>query len=158
MLQIIIIMLFTILLLFLIAVTALSVITFLRLATIEADLKRNMESEIETLKVNISFQRTRNGQKNDLQDNATITVSQTLLKLSEDVEDVNMSVTNFENANILYSYLATFKNSTSYSCSEIETKLFFSNSSGYYVVWSARVLRSVYCDLTRTFAGTSIVG
>ena len=153
MLLIIIIMLFTILLLFLIAVTALSVITFLRLVTIEADLKRNMESEIETLKVNISSERTRNGLKNDLQDNATNILSQTLLKLSEDVQDVNMSV-NIGNASIQY-FLASFQNSISYSCSGIGRKLNFSNSSGYYVVWSAGVLRSVYCDLTRTFGGTS---
>ena len=154
MLLIIIIMLFTILLLLLIAVTALSVITFLRLATIEADLKSNMESEIETLKVNISSERTRNGLKNDLQDSATIILSQTLLKLSEDVQDVNMSVNTIENDKV-YSFLATFQNSIANSCSEIGRKLNFSISSGYYVVSSAGVLRSVYCDMTRTFGGTS---
>ena len=113
-----------------------------------------MESEIETLKVNISSERTRNGLKNDLQDIATIILSQTLLKLSEDVQDVNMSVNTIENDKV-YSFLATFQNSIAYSCSEIGRKLNFSNSSGYYVVSSAGVLRSVYCDLTRTFGGTS---
>ena len=152
---IIIIMLFTILLLFIIAVTALSVITLLRLSIIEAALKRNIESEIEQLKANFSSERARNELKNELQDNATIILNQTLLKLSEDVEDVNMSVNTVENANRVYSYLSIFQNSISYSCSEIGAKLNFSNSSGYYVVWSAGVLRSVYCDLTRTFGGTS---
>ena len=51
-------MLFTILLLFIIAVTALSVINFLRLSTIEAALKRNIESEIEELKDDFSSERS----------------------------------------------------------------------------------------------------
>ena len=161
MLLTIVLILFVIMLLFIIAVAALTVITFLRLSTIEADLRKNMDridSDIEALQMAFSSERANTELQNEIQDNATIIFNQTLQNLSEDVQDVNMSVNVLnhfiENANIS-SILSTFKNSISYSCLEIGRKLNFSNSSGYFVVSSAGVLRSVYCDLTRTFGGNS---
>ena len=160
MLLIIVLILFVIVLLFIIAVAALTVITFLGLSTIEADLRKNInriDSDIEALQMTFSSERAKTELQNEIQDNASITNNQALLKLSKDVQDVNRSVNilNFiENANVT-SIITTFQNLISYSCLEIGTKLNFSNSSGYYVVWSAGVLRSVYCDLTRTFGATS---
>ena len=154
---IIILILFVILLLIIVAVAALTVITFLKLSTVEADIKSNIDnidSKIEALHAIVSSHMARNELKNELQDNTTMFFGRTLLKLSNDVQDVNMSVNTIENDKV-YSFLATFQNSVAYSCSEIGRKLNFSNSSGYYVVSSAGVLRSVYCDLTRTFGGTS---
>ena len=149
MLLIIALILFVIMLLFIIAVAALTVITFLRLSTIEADLRKNMDridSDIEALQMAFSSERAKTELQNEIQDNATIIFNQTLQNLSEDVQDVNMSVNVLnhfiENANIS-SILTTFKNSISYSCLEIGRKLNFSNSSGYFVVSSAGVLRSV---------------
>ena len=155
MLLIIVLIVFFIFLLIIGAVTSLTVTTFLKLSTIETDLKRNidhLDSEIEALHETLSSEMARNELKNELQDNATIVYRQALLKLSKDVQDINMSVNYFiQNVSILI----TFQNTISYSCSQIGRKLNFSNSSGYYVVWSAGVLRSVYCDLTRIFGSTS---
>ena len=155
MLLIIILILFVILLLIIIAVAALTVITFLKLSTVEADIKskiNRIDSVIEALHVTLSSDMARNELKNEIQDNTTMFFRRSLMKLSRDVQDINMSGNTGEE---VYSLLATFQNSISFSCSEIGRKLNFSNSSGYYVVWSAGVLRSVYCDLTRTFGGTS---
>ena len=155
MLLIIILILFVILLLIIIAVAALTVITFLKLSTVEADIKSNIDridTVIEALHVTLSSDIARNELKNEIQDNTTMFFRQSLMKLSRDVQDVIMSVNTVEEA---YSFSATFQNSISFSCSEIGRKLNFSNSSGYYVVWSAGVLRSAYCDLTRTFGGAS---
>ena len=161
MLLIIVLILFVIMLLFVIAVAALTVITFLKLSTIEADLRKNIDridSDIEALQMTFSSERVKTELQNEIQDNATITNNQTLLKLSKNVQDINRSVNiqNYfiENANKT-SIITTFQNLISDSCLEIGRKLNFSISSGYYVVWSAGVLRSVYCDLTRTFGGTS---
>ena len=160
MLLIIALILFVIMLLFIIAVTVLTVITFLKLSTLEADLRKNIDrvaTDIKALQMTLSSERAKTEVQNEIQDNATIIINQTLLKLSKDVQDVNRSVNMLdsfiENANKSF-ILTTLQNSISYSCSEIGRKLNFSNSSGYFVVSSAGVLRSVYCDLTRTFGGT----
>ena len=155
MLLIIILIFFVILFLIIIAVAALTLITFLKLSTVEADLKSNIDridTVIEELHVTLSSDMARNELKNEIQDNTTMFFRRSLMKLSRDVQDVIMSVSTVVE---VYSFSATFQNSISFSCSEIGRKLNFSNSSGYYVVWSAGVLRSVYCDLTRTFGGAS---
>ena len=119
MLLIIVFIFLLVFLLIIVAVPSLTVITFLKLSTIETDLKTNiahLDSEIEALHDILSSEMARNELKNELQDNATIFYRQALRKLSKDVQDVNTLVNYFiQNVSILI----TFQNSISYSCSQI---------------------------------------